>query len=138
MTTTMTKKERVRAALAGREVDRIPVSMWGHDFLREWSPEDLAAQTAEAYRANDWDFIKINPRWTFFAEAWGNEYEPPTEQVFPKLTNMVVNSAGDLSDIRAVDGTSGVFGEHLGALKMLLDDVGEEVDVVYTLFSPWL
>ena len=43
----MTKQERVRAALAGRSLDRVPVSLWGHDFLREWSPTELAASTLE-------------------------------------------------------------------------------------------
>ena len=33
----------MRAALAGRPVDRPPVSFWGHDFFREWSLRDLAA-----------------------------------------------------------------------------------------------
>ena len=71
---TMTKRERVRAALA--VVDRPPAAMWGHDYLREWSPADLVAATVEEYRARDSDFIKLNPRWTFFAEAWGNTYTP--------------------------------------------------------------
>ena len=31
----MNKKERVDAALRGDQVDRIPASMWGHDFERE-------------------------------------------------------------------------------------------------------
>ena len=88
---TMSKKERVRAAIAGREVDHVPVSMWGHDFLREWSSEDLAAQTAESYRANDWDFIKLNPRSTYFAEAWGNQYQRSAEQASPALTTKVIN-----------------------------------------------
>ena len=43
----MTKKQRVRAAIAGEPVDRAPVSMWGHDFVREWSAEDLVAATLE-------------------------------------------------------------------------------------------
>src|SRR5688500_5308457 len=94
--TTMSKKERVRAALRGEAVDHVPVSLWGHDFLREWSAAELAAQTLEPYRAHDWDFIKLNPRWTFFAEAWGNTYQRPTEQRFPRLVEPAVKSAADL------------------------------------------
>lgn len=97
---TMTKKERVRAALRGEPVDRVPVSLWGHDFLREWSADDLAAQTVESYRAHDWDFIKLNPRWTFFAEAWGNTYQRPTEQRFPRLLEPAVKSVAGLAGVR--------------------------------------
>ena len=67
----MQHKERVRAVLAGEPVDRLPVSVWGHDFLREGSAADLANQTVERHRQYDYDFVKINPRWTLFAEPWG-------------------------------------------------------------------
>ena len=79
----MTKKERVQAALSGGLVDCPPISLWRHDFLREWAPDDLAATTLEDYRAGDWDFIKLNPRSTYFAEAWGNQYERPANSTSP-------------------------------------------------------
>ena len=132
----LSKKERVRAALSGAAVDRAPVSLWGHDFLREWEPGDLVAATLESYRANDWDFIKLNPRSTYFAEAWGNRYERPTEQRQPRLLDATVKTVGDLARLEPVDPLGGVFAEHLTALRMLLAEVGEEVDVLQTVFSP--
>lgn len=57
-------KHRMRATLAGEKVDRIVVSTWGHDFLREWTAEDLAQHTIERQRKFDYDFIKLNPRWS--------------------------------------------------------------------------
>ena len=131
----MNKKERVRAALRGDAVDHPPVSLWGHDFLREWSAADLGAQTLETYRRFDWDFIKLNPRWTFFGEAWGNTYQPPTEQRFPRLTSRIVQQVEDMDRIQSVDPTGGVFGEQLEALRLVVAGA-PEVDVVYTLFSP--
>ncbi|GAB4321567.1 MAG: uroporphyrinogen decarboxylase family protein [Dehalococcoidia bacterium] len=132
----MNKKERVRAALAGHDVDHAPVSLWGHDFLREWTPRGLVAATLDAYRAHDWDFIKFNPRATYFAEAWGNTYERPTGQHQPRLTGVAVGNAQALHGIRPENPHRGVFGEHLHALRLLLDEVGDEVDVVHTVFSP--
>ncbi len=49
----MSKRERVMAALRGDAVDRAPVSFWGHDFLREWSAEGLAAAMLESVRTFD-------------------------------------------------------------------------------------
>lgn len=132
----MTKQERVRATLAGEPVDRPAASMWGHDFLREWSAAELAAATAEQYHAHDWDFIKLNPRWTFFAEAWGNTYTPPTEQRNPRTTHLAVQSVADLRAIETIDGEAGPFAEQLEALRLLRDDVGADVDVLQTVFSP--
>lgn len=132
----MTKKDRVRAALNGGPVDHVPASLWGHDFLREWGAHDLVASTVEQYREHDWDFIKLNPRATYFAEAWGNTYERPKAQHQPRPVGAAVASADDFRGIRAVDPKEGVFGEHLRALGLLLDEVGDEVDVVQTIFSP--
>lgn len=132
----MTKPERVRAALAGEPVDRVPASLWRHDFLREWSPEELVATTLEAYRADDWDFIKLNPRATYFAEAWGNTYDRPSEQRQPRPIAATVHDATALASIVPLDPREGVFREHLRALWMLVAEVGDEVDVVQTIFSP--
>jgi uroporphyrinogen decarboxylase len=132
----MTKKERVRAALAGDAVDRVPVSMWGHDYLREWSPDELAAATVESYRAYDWDFIKLNPRASYFSEAWGNRYDRPEEQRSPRPTEFAVQSSDDLRAIAPADPRGGVFAEHLEALRLVLEGIGGEADVIQTIFSP--
>jgi len=132
----MTKRERVRAALADEPVDHVPAALWRHDFYREWSPEDLVAATIEAYRADDWDFIKFNPRATYFAEAWGNTYERPTEQRQPRLIAATIRDATGLASIAPLDPRQGVLREHLRALWMLAGEVGDEVDIVQTVFSP--
>lgn len=132
----MTKRERVRAALAGEPVDHVPAALWGHDFLREWSPEELVAATLEAYRADDWDFVKFNPRATYFAEAWGNTYDRPPEQRQPRLLSAAIREARGLAAVAPLDPRQGVFGEHLRALRALVAQVGGATDVVQTVFSP--
>jgi len=132
----MSKRERVRAVLAGERVDHVPASLWRHDFLREWSAEDLVAATLKAYRADDWDFIKFNPRATYFAEAWGNTYERPTEQRQPRLIAPAIHDVSGLAGIAALDPRQGVLREHLRALWLLVGEVAGEVDVVQTVFSP--
>lgn len=130
------KKKRIATVLAGNVPDRIPVSIWGHDFLREWSAKDLADQTVEKHQQADYDFIKLNPRWTFFGEIWGNKYKPPTEQVFPEALHRVVAQAEDFYKVEQVEPSNPVFKEHLEALELVLEEVGHDVDVIYTLFSP--
>jgi hypothetical protein len=98
MATSMTKIERVQAALAGSEVDRVPVSAWGHDYLREWTAEGLAEATLEAYRRFDWDFVKVNPRATYFAEDWGARFQPSGRDDHPPaLIEAGVKTAADLA-----------------------------------------
>ncbi|HEY7293407.1 MAG TPA: uroporphyrinogen decarboxylase family protein [Dehalococcoidia bacterium] len=133
--TTMTHKERLRAALAGRVVDHPPAALWGHDFKREWSAADLAAFTVESYRAYGWDLIKLNPRATYYYEAWGSVYQP-TGNSQPRLQSHTVNSAEDLANLPEIDVTGGVFGEQIDGLRRVVAEVGAEVDVIQTVFNP--
>ncbi len=134
--TEMTKRERVRAALSGQAVDRAPASLWGHDFLREWSNDELVGATCEQYETYDWDFIKINPRWTMFPEAWGAVYAPPADQSNPTMISPALNELDELHEVVSVHAERGVFGEHIDATRLVAARTAGEVDVVQTVFSP--
>ena len=132
----MNKKERIRAALEGREVDRPPIAFWGHDFLREWSPQEFAAYTVERYRAYDDDFIKLNPRATYYYEAWGNRYDRPDTQRAPRMLEHAITSADEFAALPEIDPAIGPFGEQLEGLRLVVREIGQEVDIVQTVFNP--
>lgn len=132
----MNKKERIRAALAGGQVDRPPVGFWGHDFLREWSPQEFAAYTVERYRRYDDDFIKLNPRATYYYEAWGNRYDRPDTQRQPRMLDHAVKTPEQFAALAELDPATGPFGEQLEALRLVVREVGAEVDIVQTVFNP--
>src|SRR5437773_1885896 len=79
----MTMRERVVAALRGEPVDRVPVSLWLHNFATENSAETLAAETVRLARRFDWDFLKPQSRAQCFAEMWGLRYTPSREPATP-------------------------------------------------------
>jgi uroporphyrinogen decarboxylase len=134
---TLTKRERVLAALRGQEVDRVPVSAWGHDYLREWTAEGLAEATLEAYRRYDWDFIKVNPRASYYAEDWGCRYQPSGRVDAPPQTLAVaVKSVADLRRLRPLDPSRGAYGEQLAALRLIRDGLSREAPFIQTVFSP--
>ena len=132
----MNHKERVRAVLAGQQPDRLPVSIWGHDFLREWSASELAVHTIERQHKFNYDFVKLNPRWTLFAEPWGNRYVPPTQQRFPKLEHKIVSQLEDLAAVPEVPLDHPVLAEHVEAMQLVVAEIGASVDVLATVFSP--
>jgi len=131
----LSKPERVQAALGGDAVDRVPVSAWWHEFAREWSPEALAAATLEAFRTYDWDFIKVNPRATYYAEDWGGRFQPHPDRQ-PELIEAAVRSADDLSRLQRLDVTQGAYGEQLAALNLIARELGAEAPFIQTVFSP--
>jgi len=134
---TLTKRERVLAALRGEEVDRVPVSAWGHDYLREWTADGLAEATREAYRRYDWDFIKVNPRASYYAEDWGCRYQASGHADAPPRTLAVaVKEAADLRRLRPLDPSLGAYGEQLAALRLIRDGLSGEAPFIQTVFSP--
>jgi uroporphyrinogen decarboxylase len=133
----MTKRERVMAALKGDDVDRVPVSFWGHDFLREWSPEDLAAVMLEPVRAFDYDYLKVNPRATYYAEAWGCRYRPSNDPMRgPQTESYVLQDVSDLEKVGTVSVDDDPFPEQLASLSIIANELNGEVPFVQTVFSP--
>ena len=128
---------RVRRALRGEPLDRPPISFWAHNFARENSAEELAAETVRVSRRYGWDFIKIQSRASAFAEMWGSRYRPSTQiAVSPTLLDWPVHSQADLPTLRPVDPTSGALGEQLAALRAIRQAVGPHVPILQTVFAP--
>ena len=125
------------AALRGEEVDRPPVSAWWHDFPREWSASELAEATLEAYRKYDWDFIKVNPRFSYYAEDWGAKYVPAADQASqPPLTEPGVSSPEDLGRIKPLDVNKAAYGEQLEALRIIAKELKKQAPFIQTVFTP--
>ena len=135
MPAVMTKNERVSAALRGDEVDRVPVSAWWHDFPREWSAEDLAETTLEAFRQYDWDFIKVNPRACYYAEDWGARFGRNDDRQ-PDLIEPGISSPEHLAKMKRLDITKGAYGEQLESLRLIRDGLGGDAPFIQTVFSP--
>lgn len=132
----MTKRERVNAALNGGDIDRPPISFWGHDFVREWSAAGLAAAMLESVQTFDYDYLKVNPRACYYAEAWGCRFSPSNDPMQgPKLEHWLLDEPDDLAKIKPVDPGAGVLGEQLEALRLIGDGLGGEVPFNQTVFS---
>lgn len=131
----MSRTERVTAALKGEPVDRVPVSAWWHEWDREWSAGDVAAAALESYRKYGWDYIKVNPRYTYYGEDWGTAYEAFPDRA-PVIRTRAVESAADLAGLKAVNGRDGAFGEQLEALRTIDDGLQGEAPFIQTVFTP--
>ena len=133
----MTKRERVLAAVAGREVDRVPVSFWVHNFARENSAEDLADETARFAREYDWDFVKVQSRASYFAEGWGNRYTRSTvPTVGPTLTAHACATVTDLGRLKPLSLDDPVLVEQQQALRLVRAALGPDVPIIWTVFCP--
>ena len=133
----MNKKERVDAALRDEVVDRVPASMWGHDFVREWSAQGLAEATVENFTRYDWDYVKVNPRASYPVEDWKVKVHPSGEKnLEPVFEGSPIRTAGDWKRLRPLEPDHGTLGEQLKALQFINHSVGYDAYFVQTIFCP--
>jgi uroporphyrinogen decarboxylase len=131
------KRERVEAALRGGPVDRAPISLWGHDYQREWNAQGLATAMLDNYRTYDWDYMKVNPRASYHVEDWGAELRSSSDpNKGPVWIRPAVTTVSDWRALRPLEPDRGVLGEQLEALRLIRDGLAGEAYFIQTIFSP--
>src|SRR5215217_2189022 len=133
----MTSRERIGAAIAGRPVDRPPVSLWQHFPEEDQTAEGLAAATLAWQRRFDFDLVKFMPPGDYPVIDWGGVtvYEGArggtrTTKRFP------IVSADDWRSLKPVDvrrGFNRVVIDAVGLTRAALDP---RVPLLHTIFSP--
>ena len=117
----MTKIERLRAALAGKAIDRPPFSVWYHFGTQHASPERTAQVHLEFLEAYDLDFLKVM-----------NDYDYP----MPKGMEVVATPA-DLERLTPFDVTQTPMGNQLRAIEIIAKALRGKTLFVDTVFNAW-
>jgi uroporphyrinogen decarboxylase len=112
-------------------------SAWQHFVGEEYDPVRFAAATVEFNRIWDWDWVKINPRAVYYAEAWGAVYDPDDYRgVVPQLVSPGVASTADLAKVKPLDPRANpAFAEQLASARLIRDQIADRA-VIQTVFSP--
>lgn len=125
----------MEAALRLDVADRPPVGAWGHTYKEEWSVDALAAVTVERARRFGWDFVKFQPRASCFAEAFGSEYRPAGHRLRAPI--LIKEAVPDLEAWRSLLLVNGkALDEQVRSIEIVARELGRDVPVVQTLFSP--
>jgi uroporphyrinogen decarboxylase len=132
-------RRRVEVALREETLpDRPPVTAWGHDFLAEWSPDALAESTVERALRLGWDLVKLQPRASCFAEAFGSDYRPSgTEFDGPGLHAWPIERVESWGELPDVDASVPPLADQVEACARVVDAIGDERPVFQTVFSPF-
>ena len=117
----MNKIERVRAALAGRPVDRAPFTVWYH-FGTQHAPAERAAQVhLEFFEHYDLDLLKLM-----------NDYD------YPMPAGMeVIASPEDLGKLRPFDPAETPLGSQLQTVELVARALRDRALFVDTVFNAW-
>jgi uroporphyrinogen decarboxylase len=133
----MTATERVRAAVAGLEVDRPPVSLWRHFPERDQSAADLTASTLDWQRRFGCDLVKFMPPGDYPTIDWGAESRFEGAPGGTRTTTRYpVIRVADWAALRPVDVRQGFNGVILEAVRQTRAGLGVDVPLFQTIFSP--
>lgn len=133
----MSKRERLAAAIGGRDVDRAPVALWRHFPVDDVDTEQLARSAAAFQQQYDWDFIKLTPASNYSVADWGSTavYRGHPEGTSER-TNFPIKTPADWERLPPLDARSGALGRQLDCVRRLRELVGPDVPIIETVFSP--
>lgn len=135
----MTKRERIWAAVHGETPDILPYSFWTHLPGVDLDPELLAEHTYTFYKSYDVDLIKTMNNGMYAIEDFGCEidYSEIAEGGVAKVVRTPIHEAEDWLRLKPCSVHEGSLARELKGLRLLLEKVkGEEVPVIFTIFSP--
>lgn len=133
----MTHWERIRAAVAGQPVDRVPVSLWRHFPVLDLDPVKLAELMVDWQRRHDFDLVKFMPSGTYCVEDWGatTAYrDMPTGT--RTVTRRGVTAAEQWPRLARLSPTAGRLGLELDALRRAAAVLNNSVPILQTVFNP--
>lgn len=134
----MNKHERVRAALKGEPIDRLPYAFWTHFPLTDLDPDQLSEATIDFVRELDLDFVKTMPNGQFCTEDWGavSDFSEVAKGGVAKVVKTAVSVPEDWLKIGVPDVRQGAFGRELLHLRKVCAALAADRPILATAFSP--
>ncbi len=134
----MNHHERIAAALAGEEFDRIPYAFWSHFPDFDLDPNALATKTVDFYRAYDIDFVKTMPNGMYAVEDFGCrcDFSQICKGGVATIEETPVNCDDDWSAIEPLTTSAKALKREITSFEMIRDAIGDEVPILFTVFSP--
>lgn len=135
----MTKKELIKSVLKGKKPNHIPYSMWTHMPGIDLDPVKITQKTVEFYKKYDIDIIKTMNNGMYSCEDFGAkvDYADVLTGGVAKVVSTPVNKGEDWENIKEAPIDQGALKREQKYLSLLLEELkGEEVPIIFTVFSP--
>lgn len=133
----MKRDERIRAALNGQEVDRVPCSVWMHLSEVDQDPKMLAEEMVANNEEFDYDFIKMMPFGAYNTQDWGAKIRIYCDKYKePVIVEPAIREVSDYSRIEPLAATHGTWGKTLETAQHLSKLIVKDTPFIQTIFSP--
>src|SRR3989442_12401030 len=131
----MTSRERIHAAIAGNPGERVPIALWRHFPGDDQGADSLAAAHVNFQKKYQWDLLKVTPASGYYGDDWGLRAGfKPNREGTRHYTDRPIKKPADWSRLKPLDGTGGVYGPEVHALRLIREALPEPL-VVSTAFS---
>ena len=133
----MNKTERLKAAIRGEPVDRVPVALWRHFPVDDEDPGTLAESAVSFQREFDFDLIKVTPASSYSVRDWGVEdvWRGNPEGTKDYVRRVIVEPR-DWTKLETRDPRQGELGAQLRCLEIARQLAAPDVPILPTVFSP--
>lgn len=126
--------------IANRRPSEVPylVGAWQHLVGHEYGSETFARAYVDFVKRWDWEWVKINPRAVYYAEAWGSQYDPDDYPgvVLPRQLKPGIAKPEDVESIGRLDPKgNNAIGENYRAAALIREELKDRA-VLQTVFSP--
>ncbi len=133
----MNHRQRIETCISGGKPDRVPVALWRHFQVDDQYPDELAAAVLAYQRTYDFDIVKVTPESAYSVRAWGVESEwTGNPEGTRNYTRLPIKEPEDWTRLTPLDPHSGVMGDTLTSLRTIVAELGPNVPVIQTIFSP--
>lgn len=134
---TMTKRERVMAAIEGKEVDHIPLSIWYHLPQYDQDPIALAEEQIRLAKLYNLDLIKMMPFGNYVAQDYGLSVDffcTKTKAAFERKFG--IENVEEWKQLEPLPATYGTYGKQLQLSQQMSKQLKEDIPFVQTIFTP--
>ena len=133
----MNRMERLEAVVAGKPVDQVPVSAWGHWYMEEQRAETFADKMLSFREEYDWDLVKVHSRASYHVEPFGFKIDPSNDPaVGHGLLHSPVRHAEDWFKLRPQPVDNEAFDEQMKVLELIRRGLPKDTPLIFTVFTP--
>ncbi len=133
----MNKVERIKAALKGEAVDRVPVNLWMHFSAVDQDPRSLAETQVAFANKYDFDFIKLMPFGLYGVQDYGVKVKIFNQVNLPPVVDDYgVHELADWGNIDVLPAHYGTYGKQVQLTRYTIKLAKKSLPIIQTIFSP--
>lgn len=133
----MRRIERVELAIRGKNVDRVPVSVWMHFSEFDQDPRRLAEVQVAFNEKYDFDFIKLMPFGLYTAQDWGAQIKFFCRAGGePIIYRYGINRYEDYLNLHELPPHYGTLGKQVQLVEHMAKVAPPHTPYLMTIFSP--